>query len=165
MREFMSGNSHDIVFTNVRILDASGEAHLTSGEVVVVAGNRIKSGFPLRHRCLRNGATAMAVQRIDGRGMTLMPGLIDAHLHLSPGTTLPESTPIQMMPLEEHVLVSCVEMAKVVLDAGFTCGSWRCRGQRAAGCSDPQLRSMPGRMPWSALHRSRPGDHHRRRSR
>lgn len=36
-------------------------------------------------------------QRIDGRGMTLMPGLIDAHLHLI-WNNAPGINPIQMMP-------------------------------------------------------------------
>lgn len=110
-----------ITFTNVKVLDATGEAPYT-GEVVV-EGNRIKSvnrasgGY-----AWGNGGG----QRIDGRGATLMPGLIDAHLHLS-WNNAPGIAPIQMMPLEEHVLVTA-EMAKILLDAGFTAG----RGAAAA---------------------------------
>ncbi len=119
----MSRGEPEIVFSNVRILDATGEPPY-SGEVTV-AGNRIKSirrsgaggGFSFGG----NGET-----RIDGRGMTLMPGLIDAHLHLS-WNNAPGINPIQMMPVEEHV-INCIEMAKVVLDAGFTAG----RGAAAA---------------------------------
>jgi imidazolonepropionase-like amidohydrolase len=119
-----ASTNHDpeIIFSNVRILDATGEAPY-SGDVTV-AGNRIKSinrsgtGF---HSFNTNGA-----RRIDCRGMTLMPGLIDAHLHLS-WNNAPGINPIQMMPLEEHVL-NCVEMAKLLLDAGFTAG----RGAAAA---------------------------------
>ncbi len=116
--------SSDIVFSNVRILDGTGEPPY-SGEVTV-SGNRIKSisraggsyGGGLGGGSLSwggNGAT-----RIDGRGMTLMPGMIDAHLHLS-WNNAPGIDPIQMMPIEEHV-VNCIEMAGLLIDAGFTGG-------------------------------------------
>ncbi|UCE32370.1 MAG: amidohydrolase family protein, partial [Burkholderiales bacterium] len=115
----------DIVFSNVRILDGSGEPPY-SGDVTV-SGNRIKSVL----RAGRGGfGWGAGGQRIDGRGMTLMPGLIDAHLHLS-WNTAPGIDPIQMMPLEEHTLV-CVEMAKLMLDAGFTAG-------RGAAAAKPRL--------------------------
>ena len=106
-----------IVFSNVRILDGTGENPFT-GEVTVV-GNRIRSVVRAGSG-LSWGAASSPALRIDGRGMTLMPGLIDAHLHLS-WNNAPGIDPIQMMPIEEHML-SCVEMAKVVLDAGFTSG-------------------------------------------
>jgi len=115
------GDAGDITFGNVRILDGTGERPYT-GEVTL-AGNRIK-------RIDRAGGgyswSANGSRRIDGRGATLMPGLIDAHLHLS-WNNAPGIDPIQMMPLEEHML-SCLEMAKVMLDAGFTAG----RGAAAA---------------------------------
>lgn len=111
----------EIVFSNVRILDGTGEAPY-SGDVTV-AGNRIKSvsrtgsGFGVG-----NGgwSATNGEQRIDGRGMTLMPGMIDAHLHLS-WNNAPGIDPIQLMPIEEHML-NCVYMAKLVIDAGFTAG-------------------------------------------
>ena len=105
----------EITFSNVRILDATGEQPY-SGDVTV-EGNRIKS-------ITRSGAgyswNTNGGQRIDCRGMTLMPGLVDAHLHLS-WNNAPGINPIQMMPLEEHVL-NCVEMAKLLIDSGFTAG-------------------------------------------
>ncbi|MGO1120311.1 amidohydrolase family protein [Rhodovibrionaceae bacterium A322] len=121
------GGASDIVFTNVRILDGSGEPPF-SGEVTV-SGNRIKSisrsGTGVGMGWNRSGG-----QSIDGRGMTLMPGLIDAHLHLSWNNSAGVD-PINMMPPEEHIL-SCVEMAKVMLDAGFTAG-------RGAAAAKPRL--------------------------
>ena len=120
------GRASEIAFTNVRILDGTGERPY-AGEVTV-EGNRIKSvtrsgsgGYPWN----ANGA-----QRVDGRGATLMPGLIDAHLHLS-WNNAPGIDPIQLMPIEEHML-STIEMAKVVLDAGFTAG-------RGAAAAKPRL--------------------------
>jgi imidazolonepropionase-like amidohydrolase len=108
-----------IVFTNVRILDGSGEYPYT-GEVTV-QGNRIKQILRGSSRLGSSvpGANAGATV-IDGMGATLMPGLIDAHLHLS-WNNAPGIEPIQMMPVEEHVLVAA-EMARLVLDAGFTAG-------------------------------------------
>jgi len=134
-----NGEPRSITFTNVRILDATGEQPF-SGEVVV-EGNRIKrvTRSGLGGASSWSGGNSLGwsgsggngpTLRIDGRGMTLMPGLIDAHLHLS-WNNAPGINPIQMMPLEEHVL-NCVEMAKVVLDAGFTSG-------RGAAAAKPRL--------------------------
>jgi len=119
------GNASEITFSNVRILDGTGEVPY-SGEVTV-AGNRIKS--------INRSGTSMnwntsGGQRVDGRGMTLMPGMVDAHLHLS-WNNAPGVDPIQMMPIEEHMLV-CVEMAKLMLDSGFTAG-------RGAAAAKPRL--------------------------
>ncbi|MCP4329463.1 MAG: amidohydrolase family protein [Alphaproteobacteria bacterium] len=110
-----NGGEHETVFSNVRIIDGTGEPPYTGD--VTVAGNRIRAinrsggGF---------GIGGSGGQRIDGRGMTLMPGLVDAHLHLS-WNNAPGIDPIQLMPPEEHAL-NCAYMAKTVLDAGFTAG-------------------------------------------
>ena len=120
-----------IHFTNVRILDSTGEYPYT-GEVLI-QGNRIKQvtrgssrlGGGASSSPMHGGATV-----IDGMGATLMPGLIDAHLHLS-WNNAPGIDPIQMMELEEHMLVT-MEMAKLVLDAGFTAG-------RGAAAAKPRL--------------------------
>jgi imidazolonepropionase-like amidohydrolase len=119
--------SDGVLFTNVRILDATGEYPYT-GEVLV-QGNRIKQvtrgGSRFGASTVGGGATV-----IDGMGATLMPGLIDAHLHLS-WNNAPGIDPIQMMPPEEHILVTA-EMAKLVLDSGFTAG-------RGAAAAKPRL--------------------------
>lgn len=121
-----NGGENEITFTNVRILDATGEAPY-AGEVTV-EGNRIKRVARQGGGGFSWGATGQ--RRIDGRGATLMPGLIDAHLHLS-WNNAPGIAPIQMMPVEEHVL-STIEMAKVMIDAGFTAG-------RGAAAAKPRL--------------------------
>lgn len=118
--------SGGVVFTNVRILDGSGEYPFT-GEVTV-QGNRIRSVTRGSSRIGGAGAGGQTV--IDGMGATLMPGMCDAHLHLS-WNNAPGIDPIQMMPPEEHTLVTA-EMAKVVLDAGFTMG-------RGAAAAKPRL--------------------------
>ena len=118
-----------IHFTNVRILDSTGEYPYT-GEVLI-QGNRIKQVTRGSSR-LGGGSSAThgGATVIDGMGATLMPGLIDAHLHLS-WNNAPGIDPIQMMELEEHMLVT-MEMAKLVLDAGFTAG-------RGAAAAKPRL--------------------------
>ncbi len=118
-----NGNGGSVLFTNVRILDATGEPPF-SGEVLI-QGNRIKQitrGSSRFSQPMTSGGATV----IDGMGATLMPGMIDAHLHLS-WNNAPGIEPIQMMELEEHMLVT-MEMAKLVLDAGFTAG----RGAAAA---------------------------------
>ena len=116
-----------VVFTNVRVLDGSGDYPFT-GEVVV-QGNRIKQVTKGSSRL--SSTSGMGGQTvIDGMGATLMPGMTEAHLHLS-WNNAPGIDPIQMMPPEEHTLVTA-QMAKVVLDAGFTSG-------RGAAAAKPRL--------------------------
>jgi imidazolonepropionase-like amidohydrolase len=115
-----------VLFTNVRILDGTGEYPYT-GEVLV-QGNRIKQVTRGSSRFGSAGSTG--VTTIDGAGATLMPGMIDAHLHLS-WNNAPGIDPINMMEIEEHMLVT-MEMAKLVLDAGFT-------GGRGAAAAKPRL--------------------------
>jgi imidazolonepropionase-like amidohydrolase len=119
-------SSGGVVFTNVRILDGSGDYPFT-GEVTV-QGNRIRSVTRGSSRVGGAGVGGQTV--IDGMGATLMPGMCDAHLHLS-WNNAPGIDPIQMMPPEEHTLVTA-EMAKIVLDAGFTMG-------RGAAAAKPRL--------------------------
>ncbi len=123
----LNGGSDNVLFTNVRILDGTGEYPYT-GEVQV-QGNRIrqvtKGSSRFSTSSVGGGQTV-----IDGMGATLMPGLIDAHLHLS-WNNAPGIEPIQMMPPEEHILVTA-EMAKLVLDSGFTAG-------RGAAAAKPRL--------------------------
>lgn len=126
-------NSGGTLFTNVRILDATGE-YPYSGEALI-QGGRIKQ---ITRGTSRFGSTSIGgasagyggVTVIDGAGATLMPGMIDAHLHLS-WNNAPGIDPIQMMELEEHMLVT-MEMAKLVLDSGFT-------GGRGAAAAKPRL--------------------------
>jgi len=114
----MSGSNASVLFTNVRILDGTGEYPYT-GEVLV-QGNRIRTvskGASRYGNTASNGAQTV----IDGMGATLMPGLCDAHLHLS-WNNAPGIDPIQMMPPEEHTLHTAA-MAKLLLDSGFTMGN------------------------------------------
>jgi imidazolonepropionase-like amidohydrolase len=112
-----------VLFTNVRILDGSGQSPWSGS--VLVQGNRIRQVGRSTAAFSAPGATV-----IDGAGATLMPGLCEAHTHFSwnDAATLGE---IQRMPLEEHVLW-CAKVARRYLEAGFT----SCVG---AACAKPRL--------------------------
>ncbi|HEY4069795.1 MAG TPA: amidohydrolase family protein [Burkholderiaceae bacterium] len=113
----------DTLFTNVRILDGTGQNPYTGS--VLVQGNRIRQVGRSTAPIAPGGATV-----IDGAGATLMPGMCEAHTHFSwnDAATL---AGIQTMPLEEHVLW-CAKVAKRYLEAGFT----SCVG---AACAKPRL--------------------------
>ena len=101
----------NVLFTNARIFDATG-AQPYAGEVLV-QGNRIaRVGRSLRST---SGAGAIVV---DCAGMTLMPGMVEAHTHFS-WNDQPGLSAIQRMPTEEHILW-CAHIAQRYLDMGFT---------------------------------------------
>jgi imidazolonepropionase-like amidohydrolase len=99
-----------ILFTNVSIFAGEGDAF--PGEVLV-QGNRIKTVARGTGAIDRAGA-----ELVDGGGATLMPGLVEAHAHLS----FPHCATLEEMgrvPPEEHTLITAYN-AKRLLDAGFT---------------------------------------------
>ena len=100
-----------ILFENVQILDGSGKDPYRGR--VLVEGNRI-------HKIATHGQSIKADNIIDGDGRTLMPGLCDAHLHITwnDQATLEEIT---LMPPEEH-LIHSINVAKKILLAGITSG-------------------------------------------
>src|SRR5260370_35029469 len=65
-----------ILFTNVKVLDGSGAEPFPAK--VLVEGNRIKSIAPGSEVLSADGA-----EPVDSGGATLMPGLIEAHWHIS----------------------------------------------------------------------------------
>jgi imidazolonepropionase-like amidohydrolase len=99
------------LFTNVTVLDCTG-AQPYAGEVLV-QGNRIKQVGKSGKGLPRQGARV-----VDGGGATLMPGLIEAHGHISfCDTSTLEG--LGDIPPEEHTLKT-MKYAKVMLDQGFT---------------------------------------------
>jgi imidazolonepropionase-like amidohydrolase len=100
------------LFADVRIFDGSG-APPFAGEVRV-EGDRITGVARAGTALPREGATV-----IDGRGRTLMPGMVEAHAHLTWPSNVDRVLRTMKLPLEEHMLVSA-HNARLTLDHGFT---------------------------------------------
>lgn len=101
----------EILFDQVRVFDGQSDT-LSEPTRVLVRGNRIAAIGP----DIEAGPDA---QRIDGAGNTLMPGLIDAHVHLSYSALSmadlmsPELTP-------QMILEASAREAEAMLMRGFT---------------------------------------------
>jgi imidazolonepropionase-like amidohydrolase len=100
-----------IVFSNVTVLDCSG-APAFAGQVLV-EGERIREVWQA-HAAPR----IEDAQVIDGRGATLMPGLIEPHAHIT-FTDCAQSVEMGFIPVEEHLLIA-LRNARTMLEAGFT---------------------------------------------
>ncbi len=99
------------LFRNVRVLDCTGNPAFAGS--VLVEGDRIAAVVPAA------AAPAFGNARVvDGQGATLMPGLIEAHSHLS-FTDFAQSVELGFIPPEEHTLRSA-QNARRMFDAGFT---------------------------------------------
>jgi imidazolonepropionase-like amidohydrolase len=96
---------------NCQLWDGTGAAPFAAE--VLIEGDRI--------RTVQRGAAKRApegVDVIDALGMTLMPGLVEGHAHLSfCGAT--KNTDLGDIPPEEHV-IETLHNARKLLDAGFT---------------------------------------------
>jgi imidazolonepropionase-like amidohydrolase len=101
------------VFTNALLIDCTG-AEPVDGAAVVVEDDRIKDVLP--HG--RVGALAGPVTTLDCRGMTLMPGLTDAHVHV---TAVEENIIDQWRMVPPSLLVArALRRAEECLMQGFT---------------------------------------------
>jgi imidazolonepropionase-like amidohydrolase len=100
-----------ILFTNVSVIDGVAAAPYPAD--VLVEGERIAAVAAAPKRLSAAGARV-----IDGGGATLMPGLVEAHAHLS-FCNNKELQEFAQLPVEEHV-IACIENAKLLLDQGFT---------------------------------------------
>lgn len=98
------------LFTNVRVFDGSS-AFLFGPTNVLVEGNTIAR--------IGEGVTAPGARVIDGTGRTLMPGLIDVHVHLTFGSLTMETL---MDPglNPERVIQLSAQGAEAMLLRGFT---------------------------------------------
>ena len=99
------------VFRNVSVLDGTGNPAFPGS--VLVEGNKIAAVVPAAAPLAFGNARV-----IDGWGATLMPGLIEAHSHLS-FTDFAQSVELGFIPPEEHTLRTA-QNARRMLDAGFT---------------------------------------------
>lgn len=101
------------LFTDVMIFDGSGAARFP-GEVLV-RGERIEAVARGDERLPREGVTV-----VEGKGRTLMPGMVEAHGHLTWPTNVERViNTMKPLPIEQHVLVTA-QNARITLDHGFT---------------------------------------------
>jgi len=143
-----------IVFDNVRIFDGSGSAPFP-GEVRV-QGSRIAAVARGGERVPRDGARI-----VDGRGGVLMPGMTEAHAHLTWPSSVEQFVPGMSLPAEELTLTAA-RNARILLDHGFTSAySAGSLGRRI----EPVLKAMidagglPGpRLVASSIEREPPAD-------
>ena len=148
----------NVLFTNVRIFDGSGDAPY----------HRRGAGPGQPHRARRphghgvRSRRSAAPRSIDGAGAFLMPGMVEAHTHFS-WNDQPSLDAIQRMPPEEHILW-CAEVAEALPRHGLDLLRRRRRRQAAPRRRDPQ-RDQRRHHRRPALSRREPGDHGARRPR
>jgi len=98
---------------NVRIFDGTGAAPVPGA--VLIEQDRIAS-------IIYDDATIAATTAdrvVDGRGGTLMPGMIDSHTHLTWGSSVEKIYHQFILPADE-LKVAAWRNARVLLDHGFT---------------------------------------------
>jgi imidazolonepropionase-like amidohydrolase len=105
-----------IVIENCSVVDGMGNPP-QPGVDVVVEGNRIAKVEPTGG----NGGAPASVQetRIDGTGKTVMPGLIDAHTHMTYGESMTQEEQDIFTSVEGRTLRAAWNVQKV-LAAGVT---------------------------------------------
>jgi imidazolonepropionase-like amidohydrolase len=133
------------LFSNVNVFDGSGAARFP-GEVLV-GDEHIVAVARGDERLPRDGA-----ELIDGKGATLMPGMVEAHAHLTWPSSVERVINSMKLPPEEHLLVTA-QNARITLDHGFTSAySAGSLGERF----EPALRDMidAGRLPGPRLRAS-----------
>ena len=84
-----------------------------NGEVLV-DGNRVAAVARRGNAIPRGGA-----ELVDGGGATLMPGMVEAHAHLSWPCAVDRIIMARSLPPEEHLLITA-RNARITLDYGFT---------------------------------------------
>lgn len=95
---------------NIAIFDGTGAA--AAPGAVIVEGDRIAA-------VLTDDAGVTADVEIDGTGGTVMPGMVDAHAHLTWGSSVEKIYHQFILPPEE-LKVAAWRNARVLLDHGFT---------------------------------------------
>lgn len=102
----------EVVFRDVRVFDGTSD-RLSGPTTVVVRGNTIASIGP------QAGPEASDATVIDGRGRTLMPGMIDNHVHMMFNSLSPAAMAAPDMGLEKIMQLSAGQ-AQAMLLRGFT---------------------------------------------
>lgn len=99
-------------FQQIRVVD--GRGGVVPRATVLVTGDRITAVGDAKRIATPRGAV-----RIDGRGLTLLPGLMDCHVHLCLGG---EPDVVQTIQQDDPALtlLKAARYARQTLEAGFT---------------------------------------------
>ena len=101
-----------IAIHQVRLIDGTGTVR--ERMTVLVRGTKIAAVGPSNEVTIPKGAT-----RLNGRGLTVIPGLIDCHVHLCLGG---EADVVKTLESEQpsYTLLKSAKHAKATIEAGFT---------------------------------------------
>jgi imidazolonepropionase-like amidohydrolase len=100
------------LFSDVMVFDGSGSDRFPGS--VMVDGNRIAAVIPAGENF-----DASDTSIVEGNGRTLMPGMVEAHAHLTWPSSIDRVMNSMKVPLDEHVAIT-ENNARITLDAGFT---------------------------------------------
>lgn len=100
-----------MLIRDCRVWDGSGAAAYPAD--VLLEGNRIRTIARTRGQLQPPGTEV-----VEARGMTLMPGMVEGHAHIT-FIDAPRGTDIGDVPPEEHTLMAA-RNARTLLDSGFT---------------------------------------------
>jgi imidazolonepropionase-like amidohydrolase len=101
-----------IAIHHTRLIDGTGG--VLDQATVLIRGTTVLAAGPSRDISIPKGST-----RVNGRGLTVLPGLIDCHVHLCLGAEADVVATIEMES-SSYTLLKAARHAKLTLEAGFT---------------------------------------------
>jgi imidazolonepropionase-like amidohydrolase len=105
------GRQPDLIIENGRVI--VGEGTVFEYGSVIIAGDRIVA-------VTKGSVEAGNARRIDASGKTVLPGLIDANVHLLMDLSAPEGQPVSEEALESRILSKLPQHLQAYLESGVT---------------------------------------------
>jgi imidazolonepropionase-like amidohydrolase len=106
--------SGSTVIVNGMLVDGTGRAPLRDGTVVIIDGKIDYAGTKRESPTIPSG-----VSRIDARGGTIMPGLVEAHFHPT-YVNVAQLEDLDIKYPVEYVTLLAAANAKLALECGYT---------------------------------------------
>src|SRR3954466_10154739 len=101
-----------IAIHHSRLIDGTGA--MLEPATVLIRGPKVLAVGPSRELSIPKGCT-----RIDGRGLTVLPGLIDCHVHLCLGGE-PDVVATVETDSSSYTLLKSARHARMTLEGGVT---------------------------------------------